>query len=106
MILGSCVGLIAGQWLNFQLSIIRGPPLDPPYQILWPSYSMLGLSLLRLIIGLCIIVASRAIMKSTLYTFFYKLLKITKRNDLVSQLSHKLLSSYLFLLIIIFHFSE
>jgi sphingosine-1-phosphate phosphatase 1 len=72
--------------MNYQLGIIRGPPLDPPYSVIWPSYSMLGLSLLRLMIGLCILVASRAIIKCVLYTIFHKILNIPKRSDLVSSI--------------------
>lgn len=67
VILGSCVGLNTGAWMNYQLGIIHGPPLDPPYPVIWPSYGMLGMSFLRLVIGLSVVVATRAIVKSAAY---------------------------------------
>jgi len=64
VILGSCVGLNMGAWMNYQLGIIRGPSLDPPYPVIWPSYGMLGMSLLRLAIGLVVVYATKAIIKA------------------------------------------
>ncbi|GAB6018409.1 hypothetical protein CHUAL_000124 [Chamberlinius hualienensis] len=40
IILGAGAGIALGSWLNFQWGIIRGPPMPPPYQILWPTYEM------------------------------------------------------------------
>ncbi|CAG7731341.1 unnamed protein product [Allacma fusca] len=72
VILGSAVGLITGAWMNYQLGIIssNGPAIDMPFPVMWPSYKMLGLSLLRLVIGLCIVLITRQIAKSTTKTFF------------------------------------
>jgi sphingosine-1-phosphate phosphatase 1 len=67
VILGSSMGLQLGGWIGYQMGSIRGPPIKPPYSIIWPSYEMLGLSLLRTIIGLITVVATRAIAKSVSY---------------------------------------
>ena len=67
MILGSVAGLQTGAWLSYQLGSIRGPAVSPPYPVLWPSYEMLGLSLLRTIIGLMTVLATRAAAKSASY---------------------------------------
>ena len=61
------MGLQLGGWIGYQMGSIRGPPIKPPYSIIWPSYEMLGLSLLRTIIGLITVVATRAIAKSVSY---------------------------------------
>lgn len=45
------------------MGFIRGPPLKPPYAVIWPSLEMLGLCLLRTIIGLATVIAIRAVMK-------------------------------------------
>ena len=58
VILGSAMGLQLGGWISYQMGSIRGPPIKPPYPILWPSYDMLGLSLLRTVIGLVTVVYS------------------------------------------------
>jgi len=101
VILGSCVGMLGGAWTNFQLGIIRGPELDPPYAIIWPSYTMLGSSLLRLVIGLCIVVATRAIAKSVLYATLHSLILrhkevsyLTKETtkEVLVELTYKYLS--------------
>ncbi len=49
--------------MNYQLGIIRGPALEPPYPVIWPSISMLGLSLLRLSIGLVVIYTTKELIK-------------------------------------------
>ncbi len=63
VIMGSGSGILLGSWLNFQLGIIKGPPLPKPFPILWPGYGVIGLSLLRLSIGILCLVAARAIGK-------------------------------------------
>lgn len=67
VILGSASGIILGAWISYQLGSIRGPPVAPPYSVIWPSYEMLGVSLLRTIIGLITVVATRALAKSLAY---------------------------------------
>merc|ERR1719318_624992 len=36
VVLGSYLGTQLGNWLNFQVGIIQGVPVPPPYPILWP----------------------------------------------------------------------
>ncbi|UYV64454.1 SGPP1 [Cordylochernes scorpioides] len=64
VIIGTAAGVQLGSWLNFQLGIIRGPGLPPPYRILWPGYRVLGLAGLRASIGILCIMATRAFVKS------------------------------------------
>lgn len=66
-ILGSTAGLQLGSWMSYQLGSIRGPPMPPPHPILWPSFEMMGLMLLRTSIGLVALVATRALTKSLCY---------------------------------------
>lgn len=67
VIMGTGAGFAFGSWLNYHLGIIRGPPLPPPYNIMWPDYRVFGLALLRAIIGILCIVATRAFFKSMTY---------------------------------------
>lgn len=76
IILGAGAGIALGSWLNFQWGIIRGPPMPPPYQILWPTYEMAGLTLLRTCIGIAIVVATRAFFKSLIYAVVCYLWKL------------------------------
>uniref|UniRef100_T1GYT9 Uncharacterized protein n=1 Tax=Megaselia scalaris TaxID=36166 RepID=T1GYT9_MEGSC len=69
MTVSVCVGLQIGAWLNYQLGYLVTPNSSPPYDIIWPNYQMFGLLLLRTILGLCCIVATRALSKSICYAF-------------------------------------
>ena len=84
VILGSSMGLQMGAWMSYQMGCIRGPPIKPPYSIIWPSYEMLGLSLLRTIIGLITVVATRAIIKSISYAAMKGIVS-TLRKDKVAK---------------------
>jgi len=77
VILGSAVGLLIGAWINFQAGIIRGPPVDPPYPVLWPSAGMLGLSFLRLVIGLALLGIVRTVVKSSVRSALVNILTQT-----------------------------
>lgn len=68
------VGIYIGAWLNYQLGAMQPSPVDPPYAIIWPGHSMLGLILLRTVIGLSCVVATRAIAKSLTYAVLCALL--------------------------------
>jgi len=62
VIVGSAIGLNLGSWLNYQLGIIRGPPpSSPPYAVMWPTGHMIGLLVLRQILGLILVVLSKTI---------------------------------------------
>lgn len=80
-ILGVGAGVAWGSWLNFQLGIIRGPPLPPPYRILWPTCEMAGLMLLRTCIGVSIVLATRATLKSFTYAVASQVLRLDDRSS-------------------------
>lgn len=90
VILGTCVGLNSGAWLNYQLGIIRGPPIDPPYPVIRPSYGMIGLSFLRIVLGLCVIALIRASIK-TFARFTIQRFILTKTE--LSKVSIKFIQS-------------
>lgn len=66
-----CVALYAGiqigAWINYQSGYIQVPALPPPYPVMWPSHAMLGHLILRTVIGLCCVLATRALGKSVCY---------------------------------------
>jgi sphingosine-1-phosphate phosphatase 1 len=80
VILGSAMGLYLGAWMSYQMGSIRGPPIKPPYSILWPSFEMLGTSLLRTVIGLVTVVATRALAKPLGRTVIRTVLLLVKDN--------------------------
>ena len=63
VILGCYLGTHLGAWCNFQLGILKGPPIPPPYPILWPTYAVYGQTLLRMALGAVVLIATRAIAK-------------------------------------------
>ncbi|XP_057380849.1 sphingosine-1-phosphate phosphatase 2-like [Daphnia carinata] len=85
VILGSSMGLQLGGWICFQMGSIRGPPIKPPYSIIWPSYEMLGLCLLRTIIGLITVVATRAIAKSLSYATMRRVVSTLRSRDKLTK---------------------
>ena len=91
MILSVCVGIHVGAWLNYQLGIMTSSDLTPPYAIMWPSYTMLGCTILRTIIGFALVLLTRAISKSASYNFICALLRedadVLKKS--VNSLSNK-----------------
>jgi len=67
VILGSFLGTHLASWSNFQLGILKGPPLPPPYPILWPNYEQYGETLLRMAVGGVILIATRAMSKPLIF---------------------------------------
>lgn len=80
VILGVGAGIAIGSWLNYQWGIISGPPMPPPYKIIWPTYEMVGLTMLRTCIGILVVVATRAFFKSITYALACYLLKLDPRD--------------------------
>ena len=60
-----CVGagVLVGSAINYQWEYIHPSPYPPPYSIVWPTFDMVGLSLLRMAIGLMILLATKATVK-------------------------------------------
>ncbi|KAK3914613.1 Sphingosine-1-phosphate phosphatase 1 [Frankliniella fusca] len=84
MVLSVTAGVHIGSWTNFQLGIMREPSLSPPYAILWPSFEMIGLGVLRTVIGLSCILATRAWCKWASYATVCALLRLNA-NDIKKQ---------------------
>lgn len=62
-----CAGIQVGAWINYQLGYVHASVAQPPYQIIWPSHAMLGTLILRTVLGLCCILATKAMGKSVCY---------------------------------------
>ncbi|XP_042878618.1 sphingosine-1-phosphate phosphatase 2-like [Penaeus japonicus] len=84
VIVGVGCGSLLGSWLNYQLGITREPTLPPPYTVIWPTLNMAGLSLLRTILGLVVIVAVKAIFKALSFATICALLQV-KAEDYVNK---------------------
>lgn len=66
--MGAGAGILLGSWLNYQLGIIKGPGLPPPFPIIWPGFQVFGLALLRAAIGIIAIVSARALGKLVVFS--------------------------------------
>lgn len=93
MIVSVCVGVQIGAWLNYQTGIMTNSELNPPYTILWPSYGMLGIALLRTIIGFALVLITRQIAKKYSYNVLCAILRQDvddmKRRDNNLRNKHK-----------------
>lgn len=75
MVVSVCVGIHIGAWTNYHLGHMSPSELSPPYTIIWPSYIMLGQTIIRTIIGFMCVIATRVIAKSVSYHFLCALLR-------------------------------
>ncbi|RWS04706.1 sphingosine-1-phosphate phosphatase 1-like protein, partial [Dinothrombium tinctorium] len=80
IIMGAGEGILLGSWLNYQLGIIRGPGLPPPFPIIWPGFNLLGLGLLRATIGIICIIAVRAIGKVLVFSIMCYIHKLNPKD--------------------------
>merc|ERR1739838_287562 len=87
VIVGVGCGTLLGSWANYQLGIIREPLLPPPYTVIWPTVNMVGLSLLRTVVGLVLIVAVRASFKSLSFATICALLQV-RADDVRKKKDH------------------
>ncbi|CAH2107928.1 unnamed protein product [Euphydryas editha] len=101
MIVSVCAGILTGSWTNYQLGNMAASPLDPPYEIIWPSIEMFGCTLLRTTLGFCGVLATRALAKSFSYAFVCALLgkdknelrnsenSLDNKNKIIVECSYK-----------------
>lgn len=84
-------GILVAAWLNYQLGSLQPPHISStrPYQIIWPTYHMMGFIVLRTVIGLCVVVATRAVGKSIAYAFVCMLLGRDKKEVKASENSDR-----------------
>uniref|UniRef100_T1I6Q3 AcidPPc domain-containing protein n=1 Tax=Rhodnius prolixus TaxID=13249 RepID=T1I6Q3_RHOPR len=80
MVVSVCIGVHIGAWTNYQLGIMSEAQTSPPYSVIWPSYEMLGLALLRVAIGFSCILATRAVCKSASYATLCFLLRLNSSD--------------------------
>lgn len=96
-------GILVGGWLNYQLGALQPPDITSsrPYEIIWPTYHMLGFMMLRTVIGLCVVIVTRVVGKSIAYEFVCMLLgrdknevkasenTLENRDKIIVELSYK-----------------
>ncbi|XP_071454672.1 sphingosine-1-phosphate phosphatase 2-like [Hetaerina americana] len=82
VVLGVSLGVHVGAWTNYHLGTMQEPFPKPtlPHAILWPSYEMMGLMLLRTALGFSCIVATRAICKWASYATLRAVLLGTNKS--------------------------
>lgn len=70
VIMGAGSGILLGCWFCYQIGWIKEAisTTGPPFPIMWPDQSTIaGLALLRSVLGICCVVAARAVGKSVSY---------------------------------------
>lgn len=94
-------GIQIGAWITYQMGNMVPPALPPPYEIIWPSYTQLGCIMLRTVLGMCCVMATRAIGKSVSYGFVCALLgrdknelrnsenSLQNKHKIIVELSYK-----------------
>jgi len=80
VMMGSGAGILLGSWLNYQLGIIKGPGLEPPFPIMWPGLSVFGLAILRAAIGILCLLAARGLGKLVVFTIVCYIRKLDPRD--------------------------
>lgn len=80
VIMGAGAGILLGSWLNYQLGIITGPGLPPPFPIVWPGHQVFGLALLRAAIGILCLLASRGLGKLVVFSIVCYVRKLDPRD--------------------------
>lgn len=102
-------GILVAAWLNYQTGALQPPEITSarPYQIIWPTYNLIGLMILRTVLGLCCVIATRAIGKSIAYAFVCMLLgrdknevkasesTLENRDKIIVELSYKFFVCFL-----------
>ncbi|KAF4521229.1 hypothetical protein B566_EDAN005440 [Ephemera danica] len=80
VVTGVTVGIQIGAWMNYKLGFMKESLLQPPYSIIWPTYQMMGLLLLRTVLGFCCMIATRAFFKWASYVTACALLRLDRRD--------------------------
>lgn len=65
------------------------PQVPPPYNIMWPSYPMFGITVLRTILGFCCVLSTKAICKSLSYATICAILRVNSKELMQSENSLK-----------------
>ncbi|VEN50576.1 unnamed protein product [Callosobruchus maculatus] len=95
MILGVCVGIHVGAWLNYQTGLMQATTkhLAAPYVIMWPSYHMLFRMLLRTIIGFGCVLLTKELFRHLTYQVLCAVLGVDaddlKKSENTLQNKHK-----------------
>ncbi|XP_033225542.1 sphingosine-1-phosphate phosphatase 1-like isoform X2 [Belonocnema kinseyi] len=80
MVVAVTTGVHVGAWLNYKIGALSASPLPPPYNIIWPSYPMLGRTVLRTILGFSCVIATRAICKTFSYATMCAILRVNSKE--------------------------
>ncbi|XP_012270520.1 sphingosine-1-phosphate phosphatase 1 [Orussus abietinus] len=85
MVVAVTTGVHVGAWLNYRTGALSTPLQPPPYNIIWPSYSMLGNTILRTVLGFCCVMATKALCKSLGYATMCAILRVNSKELMKSQ---------------------
>lgn len=80
LILGVGAGVALGHWVCYQYGFMHKALTPPPYEILMPNINWLGQVVMRLCLGVVILVATRALMKATVYNVACYLSGVNRNN--------------------------
>lgn len=114
LIVAVATGVYTGAWLNYKTGALTMPQEPPPYNIIWPSYSMLGKTVLRTVLGFSCVIGSIEVIKSLSYATMCAILHVNSqelkkskdslenKNKILVDLVYKYMKCYIVGIIIIY----
>ena len=80
VILAVSAGVGLGHWFSFQYGFMQRCTDPPPYEIIYPTWLWFGQIWARLVIGVVILVSTRAVMKAIMYNLICVITGIKKTD--------------------------
>lgn len=88
MVVSVTTGAHFGALINFRTGAMQPPLLPPPYSIIWPTWTMLGCTILRTVVGFCCVLATKSISKFLTYTVMCAILRVNPKDLMSSENSY------------------
>lgn len=113
LVIAVATGVYTGAWLNYKTGALTTPLISPPYNIIWPTYSMLGKTVLRTVLGYSCIIVSIEVIKSVCYATMCAMLQVNSqelkkskdslenKNKILVDLVYKYMKCYLVGIVIV-----
>ncbi|XP_011500152.1 PREDICTED: sphingosine-1-phosphate phosphatase 1-like [Ceratosolen solmsi marchali] len=89
LVISVTAGVHVGAWLNYKTGAFVMPIQPPPYEIIWPSYLILGITTLRTIFGFCCVLGTKVICKTLTYNTMCAILQVNSKELMQSKDSLK-----------------
>ncbi|XP_063990223.1 sphingosine-1-phosphate phosphatase 1-like [Diachasmimorpha longicaudata] len=89
MVVSVATGIYLAALINFKTGAMQPPLIAPPYNIMWPTWTMLRCTILRTVLGFCCVLATKALSKFLGYTTICAILRVNAKDLMNSENSHE-----------------